>query len=524
MILDRIFERRASISLINPRDPGIVNLFGGGTETAAGVQVTPERAMRLSVVYAAVRIIAESIASLPLSIHRITNDGSEVDTEHPYFELLHDAPNRWQTSFEWREMMLGHCVLRGNAYSEIISSRRRLLELVPLHPDRVTPFKAPDGTLAYEYRPEDGPSRIILSGEMHHLRGLSNDGFVGISPVDQIRDAIGLTAAAEEYGARFYKHGSAPGGVLETPNKLSDDAYNRLKTAWEARFQGVHNAHRAAILEQGLQWKAVGIEPDKAQFLETRKFQITDIARAFRIPPHMLADLERATFSNVEHQGLEFVTYTLLPWIVRWEQAIKRDLLTAYKKTHFVKFNVAGLLRGDLKSRYDAYATGRNWGWFSVNDIRKLEDMNTIEGGDQYLAPLNMTTPDRIENPPEPQPAVSPASGSGEVVTDAARRVIRAQVRALRRALTSSKGDGEDLDRRFAEFLKSHASFMHNVLGPSLRMIGRDADSIVRSHIHGVAETLSFAIKAGNVGEVLDEWDESGADKLITYIYAGQAL
>lgn len=455
MIFSALFEKRASFSRADPRDPVVAKWFGG-RGTVSGVDVTPETAMTLTAVFGCIRILSETIAALPINLLRRRSGRVEHATQLPLYNKVKHQPNRWQTSFEWREMMIGHAALRGNAYSEIISvPAGPVNELIPLHPDRVRPFRAPDGTIAYEYSPPDGDRRVILAHEMHHLRGLSSDGIVGLDVFDLLRETFGLTMATEQHGAAFFGNGANPGGVLEHPGKLGEEASSRLVKSWNARHQGAASASKLAVLEEGMQYRAIGVEPEKAQFLETRKFQVTDIARAFRIPPHMLADLDRATFSNIEHQSLEFVMHTLTPWLVRWEQALSRDLLTRERRRdHFFKFSVDGLLRGDIKSRYEAYRTGREWGWLSVNDVRTKEDMNPVEGGDQYLVPLNMTTPDNLGREPMQQAS--------------AERIARKEHRAVSRAVKRPETFPAWLDG----FCTDHARWASEVLGV-------DASSVV---------------------------------------------
>lgn len=368
-----------------------------GWDTATGVDVSPDKSLQVSAVFACVRILAETVASLPLLVYRrLGNDGKTRAPDHYLYSLLHDAPNPEMTSFQFRETMMGHLCTWGNAYAEIeFDQAGRIIALWPLRPDRIM-VKRENGRLQYHYRltKPDAQGRmeaILDMTQVFHLRGLGSNGIIGYSPIQLHRQAVGLALAAEEFGARFFGNDARPGVILQHPGKLSDEAHRRLRESWESRHGGLDKSHRVAILEEGLSVKEIGLPPGDAQFLETRRFQISEIARIFRIPPHMVGDLERATFSNIEQQSLEFVIYTLWPWLVRWEQEIKRSLLTpAESSMYFVEFLVEGLLRGDVESRYRAYATARQWGWLSANDIRRLENMNPIEGGDVYLVPLNM--------------------------------------------------------------------------------------------------------------------------------------
>ncbi|WP_247907420.1 phage portal protein [Streptococcus anginosus] len=374
-------------------------LFG---RTTSGKTVNERTALQTTAVYACVRILSETIASLPLHVYRYTEGGKTKDTEHALYTLLHDEPNPDMTSFVFLETLMSHLLIWGNAYSQILRDRSgQVIGLYPLLPDQMSVHRSEKGKLFYVYNrfEEDNPNfqekgSIVLSQEeVLHIPGLGFDGLIGYSPIALAKNAVGMTLACEEYGASFFGNGANPGGVLEHPGILKDPA--KVRDSWNAVYQGTRNAHKVAVLEEGMSYKQIGIPPEEAQFLETRKFQINEIARLFRIPPHMVGDLEKSSFSNIEQQSLEFVKYTLDPWVVRFEQALKKSLLLPEeKKTHFIKFNVDGLLRGDYQSRMNGYAIGRQNGWLSTNDIRKLEELNPIppeEGGDLYLINGNMT-------------------------------------------------------------------------------------------------------------------------------------
>ena len=374
-------------------------LFGS---TTSGKTVNERTAMQSAAVYACVRILAEAIAGLPLHVYRYKEDGGkEKALTHPLYYLLHDEPNPEMTSFVFRETLMSHLLLWGNAYAQIIrDGSGRVLALYPLLPNKMTVDRAPNGELFYTYRRDSDESRVnpkagliyLRSEEVLHIPGLGFDGLIGYSPIAMAKNAIGMSLATEEYGASFFANGANPGGVLEHPGVIKD--IQRVKDSWNSAYQGSGNAHRIAVLEEGMKFQAIGIPPEQAQFLETRKFQINEIARIFRIPPHMVGDLEKSSFSNIEQQSLEFVKYTLNPWVVRWEQSLQQSLLLPSEKNSiFIKFNVDGLLRGDYQSRMNGYAVGRQNGWLSANDIRELEDMNRIpaeEGGDLYLVNGNM--------------------------------------------------------------------------------------------------------------------------------------
>lgn len=364
--------------------------------TTSGKPVTERTAMQITAVNACVRVLSEAIAGLPLHLYKYTeNGGKEKAVDHPLYALLHDEPNKEMTSFTFRETLMCHLLLWGNAYAQIIrNGRGEIIGLYPLMPNKMTVDRDEFGNLYYEYRrtQEDAPTTqgsvvILKPSDVLHIPGLGFDGLIGYSPIAMAKNAIGMAVACEEYGARFFANGAAPGGVLEHPSVVKDP--ERLRKSWNSVFQGSSNSHRIAVLEEGVKYQPIGISPEQAQFLDTRKFQINEIARLFRVPPHMVGDLEKSSFSNIEQQSLEFVKYTLDPWVIRFEQSMHRALLTEEeKKEYFFKFNVDGLLRGDYQSRMNGYAIGRQNGWMSANDIRELENLDRIpaeEGGDLYL-------------------------------------------------------------------------------------------------------------------------------------------
>ena len=357
--------------------------------------------MQMTAVYSCVRILAEAVAGLPVHLYRYTETGGkEKALDHPLYFLLHDEPNPEMSSFVFRETLMTHLLLWGNAYAQVIrNGKGEVVALYPLMPNRMTVNRDANGQLYYKYNTskDDAPtmegSSVDLSpADVLHIPGLGFDGLVGYSPIAMAKNAIGMAIACEEYGAKFFANGATPGGILEHPGIVKNP--ERVRESWNAAFGGSSNANKVAVLEEGMKYTPISISPEQAQFLETRKFQINEIARIFRVPPHMVGDLEKSSFSNIEQQSLEFVKYTLDPWVVRWEQAIQRILLSAdEKKEYFVKFNLEGLLRGDYQSRMNGYAIGRQNGWMSANDIRELENLDRIseeDGGDLYLINGNM--------------------------------------------------------------------------------------------------------------------------------------
>ena len=373
--------------------------YMGGS--SAGKSVTERSAMQMTAVYACVRILSESIAGLPLHLYRYNDSGGkEKAIDHPLYLLLHDEPNPEMSSFIFRETLMTHLLLWGNAYAQIIrNGKGEVIALYPLMPNKMTVSRDEKGQLYYTYQksqeelPKNNSYTVTLyPQDVLHIPGLGFDGLVGYSPIAMAKNAIGLAIATEEYGSKFFANGAQPSGVLEHPGTLKDPA--RIRESWQNTFGGSGNANKIAVLEEGMKYTPISISPEQAQFLETRKFQINEIARIFRVPPHMIGDLEKSSFNNIEQQSLEFVKYTLEPWVVRWEQTIHRTLLSQEeKKTYFAKFNLEGLLRGDYKSRMDGYAIARQNGWMSANDIRELENLDRIseeDGGDLYLVNGNM--------------------------------------------------------------------------------------------------------------------------------------
>lgn len=365
---------------------------GWAPKSTSGIRVDATQAMTIAAVWAAVLLVSEGTAMLPLHIYRRRSDGGKEDArDHPLEDVLR-RPNPWMNGFEFREMMQGHVELRGNAYARILPGRRGPVDqLIPLHPDRVTVDQESDGQLIYRVRQDPGSEQVLLHDEVFHLRGLSSDGLTGLSTIAYARNSMGLTLATEEYGARTFSQSARPSGVLTTTKELSREAFQRLKADWHAAYGGVENSGKTAILEEGMSWQQIGMASDDAQFLESRRFQTEEIARWFRVPPHMIGDLERATFSNIEEQGLQFVVYSLMGRLKRWEQAIARSLIVR-DDIYYAEHNVDGLLRGDIKSRYEAYAIARNWGWMNTDEIRARENMNPLPNGEGqvYLQPLNM--------------------------------------------------------------------------------------------------------------------------------------
>lgn len=398
-LINKLFKSRDHPKIDNRTVGSSYSFYMGGS--SAGKNVNERSAMQMTAVYSCVRILAEAVAGLPLHLYRYKEDGGkERAIDNNLYHLLHDEPNKEMSSFIFRETLMTHLLLWGNAYAQIIrNGKGEVVALYPLMPNKMQVDRDENGELYYIYtrssdeaKTMDGVTVYLTPGEVLHIPGLGFDGLVGYSPIAMAKNAIGLAIATEEYGAKFFANGAAPSGVLEHPGTIKDPS--RLRENWNSTFGGSANSGKVAVLEEGMKYTPISISPEQAQFLETRKFQIDEIARIFRVPPHMVGDLEKSSFSNIEQQSLEFVKYTLDPWVIRWEQSLSRALLNEdEKRKYFFKFNLEGLLRGDYESRMSGYAVARQNGWMSANDIRELENMDKIpaeDGGNLYLINGNM--------------------------------------------------------------------------------------------------------------------------------------
>jgi HK97 family phage portal protein len=470
-----------------------------GWDSAAGMSVTPESAMQLAAVYSCVRVVSETLASLPFIIYKQMPDGSKVRaTEHPLYKVLHDSPNQWQTSFEFFEMMQAHEELRGNAFARILPGPRGAIDqLIPLHPDLVQVYRLPSGALKYQVRNRfTAEVDWYLADEIFHLRGMSSDGLVGLSPIAVQRETIGKGLGIQDYGSRFFANDATASYYIKHPGKFKDDAARKtFRESW-IRNQTGENRHKAPLLEDGLDLKQIGISNRDSQYLEAMAATAIDICGIFRVQPHKIGILDRTTHSNIEQQNIEFTVDTMRPRAVRWERRINVDLIDPINKAiggdYFGEFLIDGLMRGDMKSRFDAYHVARGDGFICPNDVARLENWNPIskdDGGNTYWRPANMVpadapivvqqqlppgdVPENPENPqedPEPHPSkqTSPppeelddegndsAKGKllGMFAAEAAGRTVRKEVAALRKALDRSP---KTFERDAEEFYQEHA-------------------------------------------------------------------
>jgi HK97 family phage portal protein len=420
--LTKLFERRA-LEADTPINGTTLLSILGGTPAVTGKVVNPSTAMQLTAVYACVSLLSETFASLPAILYQRLKRGKERAIDHPLYPVLHDIANPEQTSADFRSTMMAHILLWGHCYAEISrNGAGKVKALWPITPTRVRPFRNSRNALMYQINLSENPTSSMPAATQNLSadRVLHVSGVLGLSPIGQAREALGLTMAAEEYGARFFSNDSTPGGVLEHPGQLSPEAQLRLRNQVEDQTRGLSNKHRMMVLEEGMKWTGIGLPPEDSQFLETRKFQVGEIARIFRVPPHMIGDVDRSTSwgTGIEQQNIGFVVYSLRSWLVRWEQEQNKTLLSEdERKNYFVEYLVDGLLRGDIQSRYQSYSIARQNGWMNGNEIRELENQNPAKGLDIYLVNGNMTPVDKAGTQP-PAPAPQPVDAKQDTNQD----------------------------------------------------------------------------------------------------------
>jgi HK97 family phage portal protein len=540
----RMFSRRSRVTPMGtPASPAreLETLFGTAP-TGSGVSVTPDSVMAASAVLACVRVLSESVASLPCHLYRRLDVGKDTASNHPLYPVLHRLANPEMSAFDFFEMQQAHILLRGNAYAYIERDRgARPKGLWPLRPDQVRVERRTDGWIWYVWSPPQAQALEFRRDEILHVHGLSRDGLIGLSPILLAAEVFGLSIAQTGFAASFFGNGTVMGGTLEHPATLSEPAAKRLVESVRGAHEGFSRAHKLLVLEEGMKYAAIGIEPEAAQFLESRKFQVEEIARIYRVPLHLIQSLDRATFSNIEHQGLDFVIHSLRPWLVRWEQAISRDvLLPSERETYFAEFMVDALLRGDIKTRYEAYSVAINWGWMSPDDVREKENLNPRPDGKGgvYLTPTNMTTMQQIltapapgtppttpDATPEPDPApedMPPASKRAAPALDALQDVLAdAFGRVMRRELADCEKpvrkleetrDGEAFDAWKARFASDHADFTSKTIAPALRAVEKMADlapgTLENWGEKWQSETLDGLTEARNGDHPAEKWAE----------------
>ena len=446
--------------------------FAGVSETASGMSVSPDSALHQPAVFACVRVISEDTASIPIKVYSKKSE-MERDTisGHPVSKLFQKTPNPEMTPFTFKETMTAHVLLYGNAYAEIERDNSGTpIALWILLPERIQ-VKIADGRVVYEY--QTGSKTIVLeSGNVFHLKGLGHDGILGYSPIAYARETIGISAAMERSGAKFFSNSCRLSGILSHPAKLSEDASKRLREGWRSMFSGNENVGGTAILEEGMKWEQLSVPHSDAQWLEARQYALQDVARIYRVPPHLIGDLSRSSFSNIESQQIAYMQQTLMPWLRRWEQEINRKLIATNDNSVYAEFLAEEVLRGNTSERYDAYKSARETGWMSVNEIRKRENLNAVEGGDIYIQPLNFTGVNETE-----QEEVKTQDSRGDAwLEDSIGRAV-----AIIRNASNRKAKKLN-DREWADWLevddKQLTLKVCEILQPACRSIGRDEKEV----------------------------------------------
>lgn len=409
--------------------------------TGSGALVTSDTALRLSTVYKCVRAIAETIGALPMPIYRRLDRGKERDPRHPLAELLHERPNPWQTAMQWREMMQGHASLTGNGYSEIVYSGSGTVDmLLPLHPQRTVVEIAPSGMPRYRTQDASGRERVLVFGQVVHLTGFSTDGYRGLNPIEAEREAIGAAMASRDFGAAYFGNAARPPMWIEHPGKFdSPEAKSRFIAQFREAYSGA-NQGRVPVMDQGLKLHALSLSPHDSQWLESRKYSDVDLCGLWRVPPHKVGIYDEAKWANVEQAALEWVSDCILPWARRWEQTLLRDL--DFGPDHFPELLLDGLLRGDTKTRYEAYGKAIQDGWMLRNEARERENLNALDGLDVPLEPMNMApagsrraASERGSNPDGAAPEAGAAfeSRAQALLRSSAERVARKEAAILTR-------------------------------------------------------------------------------------------
>ncbi len=489
--------------------------YFGGEETPAGVQVSPATAMTYSAFFAGVRVISEDVSSCPLPVFQRQDVGKRLAVEHPVFGVLNSVANPLMTAVTLRKTLMGHALTWGNGVAaKEHNEAGELVALWPLRPDNlfidVVETEPGRPKILYRYTPESGKHAVFFPDEVLHISGIGYDGVRGYSIVHQARTTIGLGLATEEFGARWFGNGSRPSGTLTHPGTVSDPARKRMKADWKNMHRGLDQSHQIAILEEGVTWQSIGIPPEDAQFLETRQFEVEEMARWFRLPPHKLSHLLRSTFNNIEHQGIDYVNSSLRSWLVEWEQQILLSCFTAPERvTHYAEHNTDKLTQGDFKSQMEGYAVGRNWGIWNADDVREKLNENPLPDGkgQVYLAPLNMVAAmspeeaaeaaEAAAKKPAPElPAPPPADDVDEGQDDDADR-SRAGELARTRGL---RGRGIEARRRMA---KAFAPLLVDADRRLAKLEQAEIRKLIRKHLDTGRASSSTSAREGSISTFL---------------------
>ncbi len=504
----------------------------------AGIFVNEEIAMRFSAVWACVRIVSEPIGTIPWKYYQITDNGSREVTDDAIHQLLKVRPNPEMSPITFKVLMMMCTMLWGNGYAEI--ERRGVLgvprALWPIHPSRVKVKRNTAGRVVYIVKESVGPDTVLPQANMFHIKGPGPDGLTGYSVVQLARESISLGLATEQHGATFFGNGAVPGFVLKTPNKFKVDEHEQFKKLWNDEFKGSTKSHKMAVLYGGMEPHMIGIPPEDSQYLETRKFQVLEIARWFRVPPHKLADLQRSTFNNIEHQSIEFVTDSLLPWVIRMEQEADYKLIPPKDTgSFFTRMKLEALQRGDSKTQHKNFAIGRQWGYYSVNDIRGMLDLNKLPGdtGDQYLVPGNMITADQVGKEPLSGQPGSNGNGNGKsnnndddtvkdsyrmVFREAAARMATKEVKAASRAAKKFKDDQKGFQKWVDNFYGiQQANFSEVMATPVMALVHAVGieDGCLSDVLGTVLEVSASVYADKNSNQLMHSYTEGKVDELM---------
>lgn len=488
----------------NPADPAywVKKLWLGKLATDSGIEVDEDTILTFSAVWAAVNIISGAIGFLPFNVYkRIDEKKKERIYKHPVYDLLHNRPNKYMSAQDFREVLQSHILLWGNCYVEIERNGARIpFALWPVLPNRIIP-RIVNHNLIYEVKAADNTIVNLQANDVLHCKGLGFDGLKGYSVIEYMANNAALGMAAEKYSSKFYANDSTPSGLLTTDAPITKETKDGIKTDWETIHKGTDKQHQIAVLHSGLKYQSIGIPAKDAQLIESRKFSVVDVARWFSIPPHLLRDLERATFSNIEHQGIEFVTFTLMRWLKKWEHECNYKLFDESEKDYFTEFNVDGLLRGDTTARYTAYNIGRQAGFLCVNDIREKENMDYVEGGDTFLEPLNMQP---VGTPPQDKSDELKNQRFYPVIYDSWRRIVTKEVKALRDA---AKNPAE-FKNYTKDFYVRHINFIEKALLPVLSAcFGETNGKAIEISRRYAQDRMAELEATTDINKTLDDWE-----------------
>ncbi len=530
-------SRSGIVGVSSPQNPSwwIQKLFGGGPDSPSGMPVDEDSALTISAFWNGVSIISGAVGFLPWRVYEIIEGGRAIKDTHPIDILLHRRPNPMMSPLTFRETLQQHALVWGNGYAEIeFNNAGTPIALWPLLPNKVTPKikknKNDQQVLVYDVQ-TDGETKTLPAEKVFHLKGLGFDGIKGYSVLRFARESLGTARAIERFGSTFFKNDATPSSILEHPGRLGDKAEAHIRKSWEDRHKGVNKAHKIAILEEGMKIHQLGIPPEDAQYLASRKFSILEVARWLDIPPHMLKDLDKGTFNNVEMQGIQFVTYTLMRWLKKWEGEANFKLFGIDgRRKFFTEFITAALLRGDTKARFDAYRVAINSGWISRDEVRRLENLNSVEELQSFLQPLNMTAVGssaaepraiRTENQGDQTVTVrveTEGNGGSEkfrgLFESTFRRIVTKEVNSLKRLIKKT----EARDDKILEFYDKFIDHIKTVIEPPMRVFGAGPEAIQREaedYVERSRSDLTSALDGGTELELFSEWTESKAVKVV---------